>query len=48
MARDLLADPTRDVPTVAKTLGVGKSTLYRALQASRNRNKRSVGLQGDA
>jgi predicted transcriptional regulator len=38
MARDLLADPKRDVLTVAKTLGVGKSTLYRALQASRSRS----------
>ena len=34
MARDLLAaDPSRTVASVATTLGVGKSTLYRALQA---------------
>ncbi len=33
MARDLLSDPERDVATVAATLGVGRSTLYRALQA---------------
>ena len=35
-ARKLLADPEASVTTVARTLGVGRTTLYRSLQTSKD------------